>query len=195
MIPKLIYLGVETILKIICEKIIIKRIKMVHKDKKFNGKIDELYIMAESIIFNKINISNINIKLRDIILRLAFNKKEFFIENCCALIQIRLTSDNIYNTLINNEWNKLKESIESFICKSFESIQINNNSINFISSDTFSKNNISYSLQYDENTISLVNNINEEKLSILNDKNIIVRNLFLSQNYIELELSSSIIFN
>tara|TARA_B100000212_G_C27313207_1_gene506714 strand:+ start:449 stop:1036 length:588 start_codon:yes stop_codon:yes gene_type:complete len=195
MIPKLIYLGVETILKIICEKIIIKRIKMVHKDKKFNGKIDELYIMAESIIFNKINISNINIKLRDIILRLAFNKKEFFIENCCALIQIRLTSDNIYNTLINNEWNKLKESIESFICTSFESIQINNNSINFISSDTFSKNNISYSLQYDENTISLVNNINEEKLSILNDKNIIVRNLFLSQNYIELELSSSIIFN
>ena len=48
---------------------------------------------------------------------------------------------------------------------------------------------------YDKNSISLVNNINQEKILILNDKNIIVKNLIFYEKYIELELSSEIIFN
>ena len=59
MIAKLSRLVVENILKIICEKIIINNILIVNKNNKFSGIIDELYIKAESIIFNKINISNI----------------------------------------------------------------------------------------------------------------------------------------
>ena len=115
MIPRLICLGVESILKIICEKIIIKKIKIVNKNNEYNGKIDELYIKAESIIFHKINISNIKIKLKDLILRFAFNKKNFLIDNCNAFIHLRLTKDNINKTLFNIKWNKLKNSIESFI--------------------------------------------------------------------------------
>ena len=53
MIPNIIRLGVENILKIICEKITIKSIKIVNKNTNFNGKIEQLYISAESIIFNK----------------------------------------------------------------------------------------------------------------------------------------------
>ena len=195
MIPKLIRLGIETILKIICEKIIIKNIQIVNKNDKFDGIIDELYIKAESIIFNKINISNVNIKITDLVLRFAFNNKKYFIDNCDALINLRLTRDNINKTIFNNKWKSLKTSIESFISASFQSIEINNKSISFISSEALSNKNNHYTLQYEKNCISLVNNINKKKLSILNDKNISVKNLFFYKNYIELELTSKVIFN
>ena len=194
MIPKLIKLGVRSILEIICEKIIIKNIKVVINNEKYNGKIDELYIKAEDIIFNKINISYIDINLRDLICKISFNKN-FLINNCYAQIYIKLTADNINNTLFNNKWNRLKTSIESFILMSFKSIDINNKSINFIPLHEKSNKTNFYTLQYDKNVISLVNNINKKKLTILNDKNIIVNNLFLNESYIELNLSSKIIFN
>ena len=195
MISKLSRLVVENILKIICEKIIINNILIVNKNNKFSGIIDELYIKAESIIFNKINISNIDIKISDLVLNLAFNNKKSFIENPYASIKMRLTRDNINKTLSNNKWKSLKTSIESFISMSFQSIEIYNKSIYFIASDGFSNKNIDYILQYDKNSISLVNNINQEKLSIFNDKNICVKNLFLCESHIELEMVSKIIFN
>ena len=195
MISKLIRLGVENILKIICEKIIIRNILIVNKNNKFSGIIDHLYIKAESIIFNKINISDIDIKISDLFLRLAFNNKKSFIDNSYALIKMRLTRDNINKTLSTNKWKSLKNSIESFISMSFQSIEIYNKSIYFIASDGFSNKNINYILQYDKNSISLVNNINQEKLSIFNDKNISVKNLFFCESYIELEIGSRIIFN
>ena len=108
---------------------------------------------------------------------------------------MRLTKDNINKTLIHKKWKRLKNSIESFISMSFESIEIKNKSIYFISSDGFSNRNIDYTLQYDKNTILLINNINKEKLSILNDENICVKKLFFHENHIELELSSRILFN
>ena len=195
MIPKLIKLGVKTLLKIICEKIIIRSILISNKNDKFNRILDELHIKAESIIFNKISISNINIKIRDVDLKSAFKNKKFFIENCYAEINMRLTRNNINKTLFNNKWKMLKTSIESFIGMNFKSIEINNKSIYFIPVDGFSNKNVNYSLQYDKNSISLVNNINKEKLSILNDKNISIKYLFFYENYIELEIDSKIIFN
>ena len=195
MISKFSRLVVENILKIICEKIIINNIFIVNKNNKFSGIIDELYIKAESIIFNKINISNIDIKISDLVLKLAFNNKKSFIENSYASIKMRLTRDNINKTLSNNKWKSLKTSIESFISMSFQSIEIYNKSIYFIASDGFSNKNIDYILQYDKNSISLVNNINHEKLSIFNDKNITVKNLLFCESHIELEMVSKIIFN
>ena len=195
MISKLIKLGVENILKIICEKIIINNIIIVNKNNKFSGIIDELYIKAESIIFNKINISDIDIKISDLVLKLAFNNKKSFIENSYASIKMRLTRDNINKTLSNKKWKSLKTSIESFISMSFQSIEIYNKSIYFIASDGFSNKNIDYILQYDKNSILLVNNINNEKLSIFNDKNICVKNLLFCESHIELEMVSKIIFN
>tara|TARA_B100000212_G_scaffold238719_1_gene181754 strand:- start:125 stop:712 length:588 start_codon:yes stop_codon:yes gene_type:complete len=195
MFPRFIRLGVETILKMLCEKIIIKNILIVNKKDKFNGIIDELYIKAESIIFNKINISNINIKIKDIILKFPFNKNNLFTDKSHAKINIRLTKDNINKTLLNKKWKSLKESIESYISMRFNSIEINNKSIYFISLDGLSNNKINYNLQYDKNNISLVNNINHKKLLILNDNNITVQKLFFYESYIEIELISKIIFN
>ena len=195
MISKLSRLVVENILKIICEKITINSISIVNKNNKFSGIINELYIKAERIIFNKINISEIDIKISDLFLRLAFNNRKSFIENSYALIKMRLTRDNINETLSNNKWKSLKTSIESFISMSFQSVEIYNKSIYFISSDGLSNKNIDYILQYDKNSISLVNNINQEKLSIFNDKNISVKNLFFCESHIELEIGSKIIFN
>ena len=129
MISKFSRLVVENILKIICEKIIINNIFIVNKNNKFSGIIDELYIKAESIIFNKINISKIDVKIRDLVLRLAFNNRKSFIENSYALIKMRLTRDNINETLSNNKWKSLKTSIESFISMSFQSVEIYNKSI------------------------------------------------------------------
>ena len=194
MIPNFIRLGIETILRIFCEKIIIKDIQIFNKNCKFNEKIDELYIKAENIIFNKINISNINIKIKDINLKLKFNKN-FFVEDCDATIFIRLTEDNINKTLLNKKWNRLKTSIESFISMSFQNIEIKNKTIYFLPTDELSNTSSQYTLEYDKNTISLVNNIYQEKLSILNDENIIVNNLLFNESYIELELTSTIIFN
>ena len=194
MIPNFIRLGIETILRIFCEKIIIKKIRILNKNNKFNEKIDELYIKAENIIFNKINISNINIKIKDINLKLKFNKN-FFVEDCDATIFIRLTEDNINKTLLNKKWNRLKTSIESFISMSFQNIEIKNKAIHFLPTDELSNTSSQYTLKYDKNTISLVNNIYQEKLSILNDENIIVNNLLFNESYIELELTSTIIFN
>ena len=194
MIPNFIRLGIETILRIFCEKIIIKDIQIFNKNCKFNEKIDELYIKAENIIFNKINISNINIKIKDINLKLKFNKN-FFVEDCDATIFIRLTEDNINKTLLNKKWNRLKTSLESFISMSFQNIEIKNKSIHFLPTDELSNTSSQYTLKYDKNTISLVNNIYQEKLSILNDENIIVNNLLFNESYIELELTSTIIFN
>ena len=77
----------------------------------------------------------------------------------------------------------------------FKSIEFNNKSIYFIPADGFSNKNIFYTLQYDKNSISLVNNINQEKLSIFNDRNIFIKNLFFCENHIELEIGSKIIFN
>ncbi len=195
MIPKFMRLGIVTILKIICEKITIKNIEIVNKNNKLKGVIDELYIKAESIIFNKIYISNINIKLSNLVLRFALNNKKFFINNCSTLLHMRLSKDNINETIFNKNWNRLKTSIESYILMSFQSIEIHNNSIYFISSDKLPNKDIKYTLKYDENSISLVNNINQRRLTLINDKNISVNNLFLYENYIEVELSSKIKFN
>ncbi len=195
MIPKLLILGVDTILKIICEKIIIKNIKIINKNKKFNIKTDKLYIDAECVVFNKINISKISIKIKDFILQFAINKNKFFIKSCYAEVKIILSKENINKTLSEHKWDRLKTSIESFILMSFESIDIKNKSIYFNSSDGFLNKDINYNLQYDNNSISLVNNINQEKLSILNDKNIIINNIFFNESYIEIELSSKIIFS
>ena len=195
MIPKLISLGVEAILKVICEKIIIRNILILNKNDKFNGKIDEVYIKAESIIFNKINISDVNIYIKDIVLKFPFNTKKNFIDNCYAVINMRLTRDNINKTLFSDKWKRLKDSIELFIAMNFQTIEFYNKSIYFIPSDKCSNKNIEYNLQYDKNSISLVNNINQKKLLILNDKNIIVKSLFLCESYIELELNSKVIFN
>ena len=195
MISKLIKLGVENILKIICEEIIIRNILIVNKNNKFSGIIDELYIKAESIVFNKINISDIDIKISDLVLRLGLNNKKSFIDNSYALINMRLTLDNINKTLFNNKWKSLKNSIESFISMSFQSVQIYNKSIYFISSEGLSNKSIDYILQYDKNSISLVNNISKDKISIFNDENICVKNLFFCDSYIELEIGSKIIFN
>tara|TARA_B100000212_G_scaffold46334_1_gene29919 strand:+ start:1182 stop:1769 length:588 start_codon:yes stop_codon:yes gene_type:complete len=195
MIPKFMRLGIVTILKIICEKITIKNIEIVNKNNKLKGVIDELYIKAESIIFNKIYISNINIKLSNLVLKFALNKKKFFINNCSTLLHMRLSKDNINETIFNKNWNRLKTSIESYILMSFQSIEIHNNSIYFISSDKLPNKDIKYTLKYDENSISLVNNINQRRLTLINDKNISVNNLFLYENYIEVELSSKIKFN
>ena len=195
MISKLSRLVIENILKIICEKIIIRNILIVNKNNKINGIIEELYIKAESIIFNKIYISDIDIKISDLVLSLAFNYRKSFIENSYALINMRLTKDNINKTLSNKKWKRLKTSIESFISMSFQSVEIYNKSIHFISTDGLSKSNIDYILQYGKNSISLVNNINQEKLSIFNDKNINIKKLFLCESQIELEIISKIIFN
>ena len=195
MIPKFMRLGIVTILKIICEKITIKNIEIVNKNNKLKGAIDELYIKAESIIFNKIYISNINIKLNNLVLRFALNNKKFFINNCSTLLHMRLSKDNINETIFNKNWNSLKTSIESYILMSFQSIEIHNNSIYFISSDKLPNKDIKYTLKYDENSISLVNNINQRRLILINDENIFVNNLFLYENYIEVELSSKIKFN
>ena len=195
MIPKFMRLGIVTILKIICEKITIKNIEIVNKNNKLKGVIDELYIKAESIIFNKIYISNINIKLSNLVLKFALNNKKFFINNCSTLIHMRLSKDNINETIFNKNWNRLKTSIESYILISFQSIEIHNNSLYFISSDKLPNKDIKYTLKYDENSISLVNNINQRRLTLINDKNISVNNLFLYENYIEVELSSKIKFN
>ena len=132
MIPKLIRLGIETTLKIICEKITIRNIQIVNKNDKFNGNVYKLYIKAENIIFNKINISNININIRDLVYRFTFDNKEFFVDNYCASIHMRLTKDNINKTLFNYKWKKLKTLVESFILMSFQSIEINNKSIYFV---------------------------------------------------------------
>ncbi len=195
MIPKLIRLGIETLLKIICEKIIIKDILIVNENDQFNGIIDELNINAEEIIFNKININNINIKLSDVVLNLPSYNKKSFIANCYALINMRLTIDNINRTLFHNNWKSLKNLIESFISMNFQSIEINNNSIYFIPLEEASNKNNDYTLQHDKNSILLVNNIDQKKLSILSDKNISIKNLFVYESYIELELSSKIEFN
>ena len=195
MIPKFMRLGIVTILKIICEKITIKNIEIVNKNNKLKGAIDELYIKAESIIFNKIYISNINIKLNNLVLNFALNNKKFFINNCSTLLHMRLSKDNINETIFNKNWNSLKTSIESYILMSFQSIEIHNNSIYFISSDELPNKDIKYTLKYDENSISLVNNINQRRLILINDENIFVNNLFLYENYIEVELSSKIKFN
>tara|TARA_B100001287_G_scaffold165476_1_gene139041 strand:- start:533 stop:859 length:327 start_codon:yes stop_codon:yes gene_type:complete len=108
---------------------------------------------------------------------------------------MRLSKDNINETIFNKNWNRLKTSIESYILMSFQSIEIHNNSIYFISSDKLPNKDIKYTLKYDENSISLVNNINQRRLTLINDKNISVNNLFLYENYIEVELSSKIKFN
>jgi len=195
MIPKFIRLGVIATLKIICEKITIKDIEIANKNDNSKGVINELYIKAEGIIFNKINISYVKLKISNLVLKNAFNNKKFSIENCLAVIHMRLTKDNINKTIFNKKWIRLKTSIDSYILTSFQSIEINNKSINFVSSNLLTNKDIKYSLQYDKNSISLVNNINQRKLSILNDKNIFVNNLFLYDSYIEVELSSKIIFN
>ncbi len=193
--PKLVILGIQTILKIICEKIIIKNINIINKSNNFNGKIDELHIRAESIIFNKINISNLDIYIRDIFLRFQFYKKKFLINNCIADVHMRLSKDNINRTIHNKKWNRLKTSIESFISMSFQSIDINKNSIYFINSDGFTKSETFYTLEYEKHNISLVNNNNQEKLPILNDKNIIINNLVFSKSYIGIQLTSKIMIN
>ena len=195
LISKLSGLIVENILKIICERIIIRNILIVNKNNKFSGIIDELYIKAESIIFNKINISDIDIKISDLVLRLDFNNKKSFFDDSYASLNLRLTRDNINKTLSNNKWKSLKTSIENFISMNFQSVEIYNKSIYFISSDGLSNKNVDYILQYDKNSISLVNNINQEKLSIFNDKNISVKNLFFCERHLELERYSKIIFN
>ena len=76
-----------------------------------------------------------------------------------------------------------------------QSIEINNNSVHFIPVNELPLKKIDYTLPFDKNNILLINNINPERLSILNDKNISIKNLPFCESYLKLELNSKIIFN
>ncbi len=108
---------------------------------------------------------------------------------------MRLTKDNINKTLFNKKWKNLKTLIESFILISFQSIEINIKSIYFVEFTGLSYKKSNYTLRKGKSSLSLVDIINQDKLLILNDKNIIIKNLFICDNYIKIELTSKIIFN
>ena len=76
------------------------------------------------------------------------NKNFLFIDNCYTVINLRLSKQNINETLFYKKWNSLKTIIESNVLKGFESIDINNKSIYFISSEGSPNSDIFYILEY-----------------------------------------------
>ena len=195
MILNFIKIGIKTLLENICEEIEIKNITLINKDNRFRGRIDNLNINAESIIYKNICIHKLKIYIKDLFINFQFRKKPLLIKSCFANFKIELSKENINKILCDKKWNLIKSSIEYFISsKDIKSIDIKNNLIYFIVKEKYITK-FNYSLGFYKNNILLINNINKDSLKIPVDINININSLSINDNFIDMRLSSKILFN
>tara|TARA_Y100001978_G_C23565645_1_gene371516 strand:- start:26 stop:616 length:591 start_codon:yes stop_codon:yes gene_type:complete len=195
MILSLIKIGIKTLLENVCEEIDIKSINILNKDYTFRGRIDKLNINAESIIYRNIYAHKLNIYIKNLYTNFQFRKNPLLIESFFADFKILLSKENINKILCHNKWLSIKSSIESFIStKGINSIDIKNNVIFFIVKGKYI-NKFNYSLEFYKNNILLVNNINKNSLQIPIDTNINIKSLSINNNFIDISLSTKILFN
>jgi len=195
MILSLIKIGIKTLLENVCEEIDIKSINILNKDYTFRGRIDKLNINAESIIYRNIYAHKLNIYIKNLYTNFQFRKNPLLIESFFADFKILLSKENINKILCDKKWNLIKSSIEYFISsKDIKSIDIKNNLIYFIVKGKYITK-FNYSLGFYKNNILLINNINKDSLKIPIDINININSLSINDNFIDMRLSSKILFN
>ena len=195
MILSFIKIVIKTLLENICEEIDIKSIDILNKDYTFRGRIDNLNIQAESIIYRNIYAHKISIYIKNLYINIKIRKNPLFLERCFADFKILLSKENINKILCDYKWHSIKCSIEAFISsKDINSIDIHNNLIFFIVKGRYITE-FNYSLGFYKNNILLVNNINKNSLQIPIDKNINIKSLSINDDFIDMRLSSKLLFN
>ena len=187
---------IKTWLKSVCTSIDIRTLNLV-LNKKFFGKVDEIYLEAENLIYEDLYINKIIIKIYDC--NLKFNYKNHLLYSDDLIINSFLTieSRNLENIFYSSKWERIRFKIEKVFTEgqSISSLVINNELIKF----TYKINKISkeifLTLSLKENLILLKNISNKNKFLLPLDKNINFKTLHIKNELINIDLSSKVIFD
>ena len=187
---------IKTWLKSICTSIDIRTLNLFLNKKCF-GKVDEIYLEAENLIYEDLYINKIKIKIYDC--NLKFNYKNHLLYSDDLIINSFLTieSRNLENIFYSSKWERIRFKIEKVFTEgqSISSLVINNELIKF----TYKINKISkeifLTLSLKENLILLKNISNKNKFLLPLDKNINFKTFHIKNELINIDLSSKVIFD
>ena len=193
MILNLIKLGIKVLLKTFCQKIKIKRIKILPENKKFKGNIKNLIIEAEEIIYRgiylnyaKIKGSNLNIEFNKNIMALKI--KDFQAETI-----IHITNENLKN-IINKNCSAVNNKVREFVSQNskIKKVSFENHSILFSTSEHGKIYEFIYKMNFQKNNIVL-NDIKSKKYLIIPfDSNIVFESLDFYQKYLKIKFKSKV---
>ena len=183
-------------LKSICKSIDFYDLKLI-VNKKYFGKLDEIYLEAKNLIYQDIYINKIIIKIYDC--NLKFNYRNHLIYSEDLIINSFLTIDNrnLKNMFFSNKWEKLRKKIENTLTegKVVSNLVIDNNLITFNYNINELSKEINLKLNLRENLIFLENINTKAEVLLSLDKNIKVNRCYIKNELINIDLSSLVIFN
>ena len=187
---------IKTWLKSICTSIDISNLQFV-LNKEYFGKVDEIYLEANNLIYLDIYINKIIIKIYNC--NLKFNYRNHLIYSEDLIIRSFLTIDgrSLENTFFSKKWETLRMNIESALTggQVISNIEINKGLMIF-SHDLKKLNKKSFiSLNLKENLIYLMDINNNHEIFLPLDKNIKLNDCKIIDKLINVDLSSKVIFD
>ena len=195
-INNFVKIGIKTWLKSICTRIDIHTLNLVLNKNCF-GKVDEIYLEADNLIYQDVYINHIIIKINDCNLKFNYKNHLIYSEDLIINTFLTINNRNLENTFYSSKWERIRLEIEKAITEGqfVSSLIINNNLIKFTYDiNKFSKE-IILSLCLKENFIFLKNINNKKKFLLPLDKNINFKNCHINNELINIDLSSKVTFD
>ena len=188
---------IKTWLKSICTSIDIRTLNLFLNKKCF-GKVDEIYLEAENLIYEDLYINKIIIKIYDCNLKFNYKNHLLYSEDLIINSFLTIESRNLENIFYSSKWERIRLKIEKVFTEgqSISSLVINNELIKF----TYQLNKISkeiflLKISLKENLIFLMNTSNKNNFLLPLDKNINFKTFHIKNELINIDLSSKVIFD
>ncbi len=187
---------IRTWLKSICTKIEIHNLKLI-LNKKYFGKLDQIYLEAKNLIYQNLYINNLIIKIYDCNLKFNYRNHLIYSEDLIINSFLVIDNRNLKNIFFSNKCKKLRIKIEKVFTEGevVSDIFINNDLITLNYNINKLNKDIVLSLNLEENLIFLENINNKNKIFLTLDKNILFNSCHINNQLINIDLTSKVIFN
>ena len=110
-INNFIKIGIKSWLKIVCKRIEFNSLKVI-VNKKFFGKLDQIYLEAKNIIYQDLYINKIIIKVYDCNLRFNYRNHLIYSEDLIINSYLTIDSRSLENTFFSVKWRNIRMIIE-----------------------------------------------------------------------------------
>ena len=182
-------------MKSICKSIDIQNLKLT-LNKKFFGKIDEIYLEAKNLNYQSLFFNKKIIKAYDCNLKFNYRNHLIYSEDLNINCFLTIDKNNLENTFFSNKWDRLRVKIEEAFLEGqvTSKVVIKNDLITFSYDKNKINKEITLSLYLKENFIFLENINNKKKIFLPLDKNIKFNSFYIKNELINIDLISKIIF-
>ena len=192
MILIFIKLGIKILLKTYCQKIQIKRLELILKNNIFKGKVKNIIIEAEKIIFNGFYINYAKLEGFNLNIDLNIERGFFKVKDFDAYTTLKISEENLKEIINNENQIHINNPIREFTSQKnmIERISFNKQSIFFYFLKDKKLYKLHYGLDFINNNLILKNINSNKNLLIPFDKNIIFKSINFNNDYLEIKLRS-----